>query len=80
MITSLCDHVKFFNGLLGLGDTAERLVPTRVTPPNGYRFTSLDTGPFTFDMLASVQPIPEPGALVIFALGVSITFLRRRRD
>ena len=64
-------------GQLGIGTLDYFNVPTRIAPPAGYRYTSVDTG--TFFALATLAPvIPEPGMLAILP-AIALMFSRRRR-
>jgi alpha-tubulin suppressor-like RCC1 family protein len=67
-------------GQLGLGDTTDRLIPTEVFAPAGYKFTSIDVGASGF-VLATVVAVPEPGSFVLAALGIVglAAWLGRRR-
>lgn len=63
-------------GQLGLGDTVYRNLPTQLLPPEGYRYSLVDTG--TFHALALLTPvIPEPASLM--ALLLPCVLLRRSR-
>ncbi len=57
-------------GQLGLGDVRNRTSPTQLKAPAGYRFTGLDAG--IFHAVATVAAVPEPGSLVLSALGCCV--------
>lgn len=57
-------------GQLGLGDVRNRTSPTQLKAPAGYRFTGIDAG--SFHAVATVTAVPEPGSLVLFALGCCV--------
>ncbi len=49
-------------GELGLGTTTSHYVtPQHLLPPSGYKFTSIDAGAVSFQALATVSSIAEPG-------------------
>jgi alpha-tubulin suppressor-like RCC1 family protein len=69
-------------GQLGLGDTGDRVSPTHLLPPTGYHFTSIGTGDDGRHVLATLEPVPEPGTLGLLAVGAICVLgiaLRRRR-
>src|SRR5439155_19123638 len=64
------------SGELGVGDMTDRLIPTQVLAPAGYRFTSIDSDSRGSHVVATV--VPEPGALSLLVFG-GLTLLRRQR-
>jgi alpha-tubulin suppressor-like RCC1 family protein len=56
-VWGLNDH-----GQLGLGDTTNRLTPTQLLAPAGYKFTAIDAGPDSLHAVALITPVVhEPG-------------------
>ena len=53
-------------GQLGMGDTAGRLIPAHLLPPSGYRFTSISAEAQGGHAVATLAPVPEPGALALW--------------
>jgi alpha-tubulin suppressor-like RCC1 family protein len=70
-------------GQLGLGDTTNRLTPTHLQPPAGYRFTSIGATGDGMHAIATLAPVPEPSTLALFAAaGLALagwTWRRRKR-
>ncbi|MGN6626161.1 MAG: PEP-CTERM sorting domain-containing protein [Tepidisphaeraceae bacterium] len=65
-------------GDLGLGDTVDRLTPTHLLPPSGYRYSSIDADAYGDFALATLEQVPEPGSLSLLAAGIAIVARRRR--
>jgi alpha-tubulin suppressor-like RCC1 family protein len=53
-------------GELGIGTLGEYYTPQHLLPPSGYVFISVSEG---FATLATIAPVPEPAAALLFALG-----------
>ena len=67
-------------GELGLGDTTQRLTPTHLLPPSGFRFTSIEIGQWSYDVVATLAPVPEPSTLLLLGIGAIGLFVWRRRQ
>jgi MYXO-CTERM domain-containing protein len=66
-------------GQLGLGDTSGRLTPTEVPSPlAGYKFASIAGEADAYHMLATLVPVPAPGAAALVGLGGLLACRRRR--
>lgn len=48
------------SGQLGLGDSTDRLTPTQVHAPTGYKFTRIDADSLGFHAVATRSPNPPP--------------------
>ena len=68
-----------YYGELGLGDTGDRLVPTQVTAPFGYKFAYIDSDAMGQHVTAILVPAPEPASLSILAIGTAALLARRRK-
>jgi alpha-tubulin suppressor-like RCC1 family protein len=64
-------------GQLGIGTTDYFNVPTRIAPPAGFRYTSVDAGT-QFAMTTIAVVIPEPSLLAAAPLA-ALAYARRRR-
>ena len=58
-----------YAGQLGLGDTTDRLTPTHLLPPDGYRFTSINAGGSGAHAIATLAAVPEPSTLALLGFG-----------
>jgi alpha-tubulin suppressor-like RCC1 family protein len=71
------------HGQLGLGDTSQRLTPTHLLPPTGYKFTAIDMAPTGADhIVAMLAAVPEPSTLALLAtaaIGLLAYAWRRRK-
>ncbi len=68
-------------GNLGLGDIGagtNRLVPTQLFAPEGFKFTDVTSSPTSYHAVAHLVAVPEPVCLGLLAMG-GIAMLRRWR-
>ncbi|MGO9111922.1 MAG: RCC1 domain-containing protein [Thermoguttaceae bacterium] len=65
-------------GQLGLGNEIDYMTPQHLLPPAGYIFTSVAADSEGDHAVATLAPVPEPGTLVLLAVGGLLLVVYRK--